>query len=503
MNFQPLGGTRDLAGQDKEELDWIRRTIMRRFRSYGYALVEPPVLQATGPFLERSGEEIRQRMYSFTDSNGVEVCLRPEMTIPTCRLFLNHAEQFQSTGRVCYDGIVLRFNPVEYGRLREFRQVGVEHFGHSDAVAADAEALGLAMDAIGACGIDRVSIVMNDIRFVAAILDDLEVEPVLRDRIWQRLHSKQPIAEVLRHESGAEEVSRQEVGGANANLGHLLQQVGPEMLQTFVVDILALTHGAATVGRGADEIAERMVAKIQRSASQRLTPELSEALGEVLSLRGQPRSTLDSLREVATRRKFHRLEPLISDFQRRLDLIEGCGIALDDVTLDLGLRRSLQYYTGFVFEIHEPTLEKASEICGGGRYDQLLKSMGAPDVVPTVGFAIGADRMKLAVEKRGQPPASATTDVLVAPTSAEAVGGCFAVAAAMRRAGWTAETVLSGDSAEQTLARAKRLGVATVALIGAATPVTAQLHRLRDGRQQSVGLDELESYVAQQRGDAR
>jgi ATP phosphoribosyltransferase regulatory subunit len=59
--------------------------------------------------------------------------------------------------------------------------------------------------------------------------------------------------------------------------------------------------------------------------------------------------------------------------------------------------RTLEYYTGFVFEIASPELGPSSPIAGGGRYDSLMKAVGAPDHVAAVGGAIHTERLLSAI----------------------------------------------------------------------------------------------------------
>ena len=54
----------------------------------GYAPIEPPVLQPAEPFLDLSGEDIRRRMFLTSDPHGRELCLRPDLTIPVSRAYL-------------------------------------------------------------------------------------------------------------------------------------------------------------------------------------------------------------------------------------------------------------------------------------------------------------------------------------------------------------------------------------------------------------------------------
>jgi ATP phosphoribosyltransferase regulatory subunit len=77
------------------------------------------------------------------------------------------------------------------------------------------------------------------------------------------------------------------------------------------------------------------------------------------------------------------------------------------VIFDLGLVRSIGYYTGAVFEVYDPAL--GAPIGGGGRYDELLERFGRS--LPAVGFAIGVERLHIALagEERGMPGAGDPT----------------------------------------------------------------------------------------------
>ncbi|ABO50869.1 ATP phosphoribosyltransferase regulatory subunit [Desulforamulus reducens MI-1] len=80
------------------------------------------------------------------------------------------------------------------------------------------------------------------------------------------------------------------------------------------------------------------------------------------------------------------------------------------ITLDLGLLRGLDYYTGLVFEGY--TVAMGFPICGGGRYNQLLAKFGLP--MPATGFAVNLERVLVALERLQGPPREPVPDVLVA-----------------------------------------------------------------------------------------
>ena len=96
------------------------------FARAGYEPVAPSVLQPAGVFLDQIGEQVRGRTYVFTDLAGEELCLRPDLTVPVSRLYLERHPEADRPARYCYNGPAFRFQPLGQSRThpREFRQAG-------------------------------------------------------------------------------------------------------------------------------------------------------------------------------------------------------------------------------------------------------------------------------------------------------------------------------------------------------------------------------------------
>ncbi len=84
-------------------------------------------------------------------------------------------------------------------------------------------------------------------------------------------------------------------------------------------------------------------------------------------------------------------------FDARLGFIAARGVDVSALDFAAGFARNLDYYTGFVFEAQDPARADARPIIGGGRYDRLLKTLGAKEDIPAVGAAIWCDRLAPAV----------------------------------------------------------------------------------------------------------
>ncbi|MEJ0044244.1 MAG: ATP phosphoribosyltransferase regulatory subunit [Rhizomicrobium sp.] len=136
------------------------------------------------------------------------------------------------------------------------------------------------------------------------------------------------------------------------------------------------------------------------------------------------------------------------------------------MTFDVGMHRGLEYYTGFVFEIYASGNPGIGHLCGGGRYDNLLQALGAHEPIPAVGCAIGVDRLLLAGETASA--ASAAPDAIVVAAGAVDRRECVRVSVALRDAGWSVETELSGRRPKNVVREAVKRGVPHVVFVGEA-----------------------------------
>ncbi|NMD06713.1 MAG: ATP phosphoribosyltransferase regulatory subunit, partial [Phyllobacteriaceae bacterium] len=129
-----------MAGRSSVEREALARqnaAIMAVFERAGFDHIAPDIIQPADIFLERSGEDIRARTFVFNDPDGNELCLRPDLTVPACRYHLSHATNPAAESRYCYLGTAFRF-PDELLSPQEFHQAGVEWFGDTNPVEAEA-----------------------------------------------------------------------------------------------------------------------------------------------------------------------------------------------------------------------------------------------------------------------------------------------------------------------------------------------------------------------------
>ncbi len=144
--------------QKFEALEAQAQRLMAAFTRAGYEHVAPAIIQPAGLFLDVVGEQLRARTYVFTDPDGEELCLRPDLTVPTCRLHLARYPHGNVPARYCYNGAAFRYQPGgdTSAHPREFRQAGIESFAAPDREQDDAAVLALIVEALREAGLDRL-----------------------------------------------------------------------------------------------------------------------------------------------------------------------------------------------------------------------------------------------------------------------------------------------------------------------------------------------------------
>jgi histidyl-tRNA synthetase len=154
----------------------------------------------------------------------------------------------------------------------------------------------------------------------------------------------------------------------------------------------------------------------------------------------------------------------IADLRRLFELLDAYGVA-HFVDFDASVVRGLAYYTGVVFEAHDAE-RKLRAVCGGGRYDRLLETLGGPSM-PAVGFGFGDVVIAELLSDHGLLPELARgIEDVVAALGEPQRPAAIRVASRLRGAGRAVELVLGNARPKRILADADKSGAARVWLIG-------------------------------------
>ncbi|MDP9296816.1 MAG: histidine--tRNA ligase [Actinomycetota bacterium] len=418
MELSPPRGTGDLLPPRSNTLRTLAGTAHRLAAVYGFRYVETPAFERTELFARTSGESsdvVRKEMYTFEDRKGRSLTLRPEGTAPVVRAVLAAGQELPTPFKGYYVEHMWRYGRPQTGRLREFRQFGVETIG-TDAPEADVEVIALGERYLRAAGVESFSLELNSI-------GDETCRPGYREELISYLE------------------------------GHVAE----------------LT----------DEHRERF--------------------------RDNPLRVLDCKDPAC--RAVSRDAPKIVD-----RLCDACRAHFDAVVAGLeeeGLKanlvptlvRGLDYYTRTTFEyVSDELPEGQASLGGGGRYDGLAEALGGPPT-PGVGFALGLERIELALGDRGTE--ASALDVFVVAVGDDPATGSAArlLVRTLRDAGISADAALGARAIKGQLRAADRTGAAYAAILGmrelAEGSVT--MRDLSSGTQEPVRIEDVLTWISRRR----
>src|SRR5262249_25704760 len=111
-----------------------------------------------------------------------------------------------------------------------------------------------------------------------------------------------------------------------------------------------------------------------------------------LAIAGDPDEAAAELRALAASANL-RIEPALDLFESRAGFLAARGVDVGVIKFSTAFGRGLDYYTGFVFELHDPSTPPNGPLFPGGVYDELLSRLGEKSPIPAVGFAVWIERV--------------------------------------------------------------------------------------------------------------
>src|SRR5882724_11067059 len=392
MQGKALPGFRDFYPEELALKNHIFATWRAVAARYGFEEYDGPPLEPLDLYTQKSGDEIVQQLYSFTDKGDRQVALRPEMTPTLARMVGARAQALKKPIRWFSIPQLFRYERQQRGRLREHFQLNMDLIGESSPLA-DAELVAAAIDITRAFGLGPgdVQARMSDRRVLRALL------------------------------LGA--------GVPEAKLS-----------EAFV-----------------------LIGKAERMPEADLVRAVREALGKP-----------DSFLEIA---RLKGLDPVIAALSKvkggeeagepLITAVKALGaMGLGDfVQVDLSIVRGLAYYTGVVFELFDAKRELRA-ICGGGRYDGLLKALGGIDL-PALGFGMGDVVLGELLKDRGAvPKTGGRLEAFLVAVSGEDVPFVLKLAHDLRDKGVAVEYGLKPKAVRNQIELAAARGAARAVIVG-------------------------------------
>ncbi len=455
---QSVRGTQDIfpAQYYLREAAYIK--LAEVFERYGYQGIDLPLIESLELHQRKSGDKIIKGMYAFKDYGDRDICLRPEITASVVRAFNSGLENEKRPVKLYYHGYVFRYDKPQEGRYRQFTQTGVEIIG-TPSLEYDAEMIKTASECMNALGIKKYEISLSDVSILFTLLDRLGLAKEMKSQV----------------------------------IGYLEDLNKVEDKKEFLP---VIKKGFKELGIPSEEVENR---DSPYGKVLRLILELS-------GLKGAPPQIFDKLEEVFS----HFIEderdyPDTAPLRKVCEVLNALEIDWKRTNVDFGFGRGLEYYTGTVFEIYCSNLGAANQVCGGGRYDELLTLLGGRGESKSLGFSFGFERILLAAEreeegKKKNPEnlVNGFSQVCVIPISPERVNYAVKISSLFREKGIKTETDFSGRNASKAIKNAHSRGIAFVVFAGDEEEEKGgfTIKDMKSGKQNFYLLEEIEKAVS-------
>jgi len=319
-------------------------------------------------------------MYTWEDRNGDSLTLKPELTVPVVRAYIQHNLGAEAPlTKLCYFDSLFRRERPQKGRQRQFHQFGVEAIG-SPFPELDAEIISASYLFLSGLGLTGLALKINSI-------------------------------------------------GSN---------VAREMYSRELVDFIKPLRNKLS------KISQK---RLETNPLRILDTKIPE---EIELLKNAPEIT-----------KFLTKE----DEEHFQDVVKLLEVMKIPFILDSRMVRGLDYYCRTTFEITSDSLGGQDALCGGGRYDNLVESLGGKPT-PAMGFAAGVERILIALEGKPISTYNDRTDIFIITMAKDTREMGIAIANTLRKAGFHIEMDSLRRSVKSQFREANKLGAHYTLILG-------------------------------------
>ena len=168
--YQIPRGTRDFTPEEMQKRLYVEENIRSTFQSFGYREIQTPTFENLELFTAKSGETIIDELYSFKDKGGRDLALRPELTAPVIRFYVDKLQMEPKPLKLFYFGNCFRYDRPQKGRYREFRQAGCEIIG-VDTPEAYAELIALSYIILENLGLKNIKLNIGNLKILKTLFN--------------------------------------------------------------------------------------------------------------------------------------------------------------------------------------------------------------------------------------------------------------------------------------------------------------------------------------------
>jgi len=335
----------------------LSEAIIRTFKNNGFVLSEPDVLLESDYIIERSGEKFRSSMLTFDREDGKTMCLRPDLTVASCISFL----QKKSSSKIYYSGQAYRRSSNKNTNFIN-DQLGIEILGSKNLIQDDFKVISTILSSAKKIKRKKIKIKVGDISLFKSLINALDMPERWKLRLIRHFWRPTYFEELLRRLE------------KNTDIDAVTFDADKKRFY----EMKNLDQNKVIAGRSILEILKRFDKKIKDPRSFTDGKKIVKIIKSFLKINCKLSKLDENLLN------FIKKNNLKENIFQKFKSVQNLKKLNQDIYFVANFGRDIEYYTGIVFEI----FSERKEIARGGRYDDLLKSLGAKKNIPAVGAAI-------------------------------------------------------------------------------------------------------------------
>ncbi|MHA1442417.1 MAG: histidine--tRNA ligase [Candidatus Heimdallarchaeota archaeon] len=415
-------GFRDFYPEEFAKINFVLGTMRQVSQEFGYVEYETPAVEYRKLYELKSGEGLISETFQVESRSGQKLVLIPELTPSLTRLLAERQQFYTKPLRWFSIPKCYRDETLQRGRVKEFWQYNADILGVAD-IYADAEIIAVLTSVIQRVGLSKKQFVVliNDRQFMQKFMEELGIKDfvtviqafdkkakVLQEKIQNDLKKKLP-----------EEEAR--------NVALIIRQA-KKFDESIYKKIPKIKEVTDIIDNFDDYRKKAMIDSLQKLG---LSKEQITILYDLSEIKAQPKKFLQQAKKLYPG---DNPDEILANLIELAELLEGYGIT-DYVLFDGSLARGLDYYTGIIFEVwsREGLIPRA--IAGGGRYSDLVATMGGNPLTGT-GFGFGETvLMELMKDFKIPYPEQDVCDVYIAPLKLDDISEIIDISSQLRKNG--------------------------------------------------------------------
>jgi ATP phosphoribosyltransferase regulatory subunit len=336
--------------------------LLNLFKKKGFKVKEFENIIESQIIIERSGEIFKKSLLSFEDDNGKNFSLRPDLTISACLDYIKNIKR--GVYKYAYFDQAYRRTFGKGSLVRN--QLGCEIIGSSN-LQLNQEIINLIDQSLQKVIRDKTTIKINDINIFYSLVDSLKLPSRWRLRLKRHFWRPDYFNELIsRLESNSD-----------------LQKNVFELDKKSYFKMKKLKQNNKIAGRQINEILKRFEKKLEEPRSNIKGVRVAKIIRDFLKIKCSFKNAENELKKFEFKNKINLKLKQFDVFDLKLKN--------NKAIFSTNIGRSAEYYTGLVFEIYKKS--KNLNLASGGRYDNLMQSLGSKKKIAAIGGAINYDNI--------------------------------------------------------------------------------------------------------------